>query len=623
MKADAMCLLNLLQQLFNQQFVVPVYQRHYSWKKKQCNKLWDDLIRAGENDKVKAHFIGAVVYIENGLGLVGQKATLSVIDGQQRLTTGTLLIAALAEHFDNLGSDNRPSNFSADMLRNSYLFNQFPMGEQTFEQKFKLILSETDKDTLLAILQKDLPMPQKSSERIIENYQLFQKLISEYSGKLEIIYQGLQKLMVVEVSLDRSQDNPQMIFESMNSTGMELSQADLIRNYILMNLEPDLQTKLYKKYWQPMENSFKKDYDKHFDPFMRHYLIAKTGVMPNMREVYDTFKNYASGKDISDLLADIYIYAEYYRAMALDAEPDADLKDAFNDLKELKVDVAYPFLLDAYHHYKQNKLTTAALLQIVRWVESYVFRRAICSIPTNSLNKIFATFSTSLKNKDCYFESVQAVFLLQPAASYRRFPSNEDFQRDIKVRDLYNFDRKKYWLRRLENHNRRERVITDDYTIEHILPQTLSEEWKVELGSDWQNIQEKWLHTLGNLTLTAYNSEYWNNSFEFKQHQATNKKTGDKISLDFSPLQLNGWEFDLAVIDEKTGIAENKKFSLKNVPTWNEATILARAERLALEATKVWSIPQLAPDILEAYRSSDTQQNSAEQEIDDIEDIIE
>jgi uncharacterized protein with ParB-like and HNH nuclease domain len=618
MKANAIPLINLLQQLFNQQFVIPVYQRHYSWEKKQCNKLWNDLIRAGTNNNVNAHFIGAVVHIQNGLSLISQKVPFSVIDGQQRLTTGTLLIAALADYLDN-HSDNLPSNFSADMLRNSYLFNQHLTGEQ----KFKLILSETDKDTLLAILQKDLPMPQESSERIIENYQLFQKLISEYSGKLETIYQGLEKLMVVEVILDRLQDDPQMIFESMNSTGMALSQADLIRNYILMNLEPDLQTKLYKTYWQPMENSFKKDYDEHFDPFMRHYLIAKTGDMPNMRGVYDAFKKYASGKDISGLLADISIYAKHYRAMALDAEPDARLKNAFNDLKELKVDVAYPFLLDAYHHYEQNKLTTDELLQIVRWVESYVFRRAICSIPTNSLNKIFATFSTSLKNKDRYFESVQAAFLLQPAASYRRFPSNEDFQRDIKVRDLYNFDRKKYWLRRLENHNRKERVITDEYTIEHVLPQTLSEEWKAELGSDWQDIQEKWLHTLGNLTLTAYNSEYWNNPFEFKQRQATNKKTGDKISLDVSPLQLNGWEFDLEVIDEKTGTAENKKFSLKNVPTWNEVTILARAERLALEATKVWSIPQLAADILDTYRSSDAKQNSDEPEIDNEEDIIE
>jgi uncharacterized protein with ParB-like and HNH nuclease domain len=618
MNASPTSLLQLFYNLQRRQFVIPVYQRHYSWKEKHCEKLWKDLLRAGENNDINAHFIGSVVYIEHSSGNITDESPFSVIDGQQRLTTGTLLIAALADYIDTLDSNNLPKNFSAEMLRNNYLFNHNMC--LTGDRYFKLILSKTDKDTLLAILKKEPPLKtletlETSSKRIIKNYLLFRKLISDYQGNLENIYQGLKKLKVVDVKLERLSDDPQMIFESMNFTSMPLKQADLIRNYILMNLPPDLQTDLYNTYWQRMEDGFGDNYDNHFDPFMRNYLIAKTGKIPNVNGVYEAFKGYPHNKDISDLLSDMLTYSGYYCAMALDSESNADLKNAFNDLKELKVDVAYPFLLDAYHHYKQNNLKADDLLQIVRWLESYVFRRAICSIPTHSLNKIFATFSTSLKNKDRYLESVKAAFLLLPdsASSYRHFPSNEEFQRDIKVRDLYNFDRKKYWLRRLENHNRKELVMTDRYTIEHILPQTLSEEWKTELGSDWQDIQEKWLHRLGNLTLTAYNPEYSNNPFKYKQQLAT--KDGYKISLNVSTLQLNTWEFDLEVLDEKTGATENKKFSLINVPTWNEATILARAERLALEATKVWSIPQLAPDILETYRSSAIQQNDDEEDI--------
>src|SRR5690606_26549546 len=257
--------------------------------------------------------------------------------------------------------------------------------------------------------------------------------------------------------LDRTQDNPQLIFESMNSTGLELSQADLIRNYLLMGLEPQQQTELYTNYWRPMEKAFgQAAYVTHFDPFMRHYLTAKTGEIPNVREVYLAFKAFARNSKTStkELVADIRAYASYYCAMALTAETDNALKQAFHDLRELKVDVAYPFLLDAYHDYKQGRLSANELLSIVRLVESYVFRRAICAIPTNSLNKTFAGLSRTLK-KDRYLESVKAAFLLLP--SYRRFPRDDEFQRDAKQRDLYNFRSRSYWLRRLENHGRKER----------------------------------------------------------------------------------------------------------------------------------------------------------------------
>lgn len=576
MKATEANLLKFLRK--SPQFVIPIYQRNYSWTAEQCRQLWSDLMRAGRDEKVQAHFIGSIVYVERGLSSVTSQEALLVIDGQQRLTTSTLLIAALAKHFETQGLGELLEAFSNKKLRNYYLLNP----DEDGERHFKLILSETDKDTLLAILQ-NTPLPAEASSRITENYTLFQELIAANQGELEAICQGLAKLVIVDVSLDRAQDNPQLIFESMNSTGLELSQADLIRNFILMGLEPKLQTELYRTYWRPMERAFgQAAYVVHFDAFMRHYLTAKTGEIPNVREVYVAFKTFARGLkgDTRDLVADIHAYASYYCAMALGTEADASLKQALHDLRELKVDVAYPFLLDVYHDYKQGRLTSEEVLRIVRLVESYVFRRAICAIPTNSLNKTFAGMSRTLK-KDRYLESVQAAFLLLP--SYRRFPSDDEFQRDVKVRDLYNFRSRSYWLRRLENHGRKERVMVEDYTIEHILPQNeaLSKEWQAELGTEWQRAQQDWLHTLGNLTLTGYNSEYSDHPFAYKRDQVTDKD-GNPVGFAHSPLKLN--------------------LGLGKVSQWNETAIKDRADRLAADAAKVWGAPQLPDDVLDAYR---------------------
>ena len=580
MKASETNLLKFLRK--SPQFVIPIYQRNYSWTSAQCNQLWADVMRAGRNEHVNAHFIGSIVYVERGLSTVSSQEALLVIDGQQRLTTSTLLIAALAKHFETCDIPELLEAFSAKKLRNYYLLNP----DEDGERHFKLILSESDKDTLLAILQNN-PMPAQPSSRITENYALFQELIAAHEAELEAICQGLAKLVIVDVSLDRNQDNPQLIFESMNSTGLELSQADLIRNYILMGLEPKLQTALYKTYWRPMEQAFgQAAYVLHFDAFMRHYLTAKTGEIPNVREVYVAFKAFARGLkgDTKDLVADLHAYASYYCAMALGTESDLALKQAFHDLRELKVDVAYPFLLDVYHDYQQGRLPTDEVLQVVRLVESYVFRRAICAIPTNSLNKTFAGLGRTLK-KDRYLESVQAAFLLLP--SYRRFPSDDEFQRDIKLRDLYKFRSRSYWLRRFENHGRKERVVVEDYTIEHIVPQNepLSSEWQAELGPDWRRVQQDWLHTLGNLTLTGYNSEYSNRPFVYKRDQVTDKD-GNPVGFAHSPLKLNQ--------------------ELAKVSQWNEAAIKARATRLATQATKVWSAPQLADSVLSAYRPAAT-----------------
>jgi predicted transport protein len=389
---------------------------------------------------------------------------------------------------------------------------------------------------------------------------------------------GLSKLVLVDLSLNRDQDNPQLIFESMNSTGRELSQADLIRNFVLMGLEPEHQTSLYTENWRPMEVAFGQEaYGSHFDSFMRHYLTLKTGEIPNVREVYEAFKAHArtpavANLGVDTLVAEVHDYALDYCAMALGKEPDKELGTAFQDLRELKVDVAYPFLLELYGDYKTGVLSKHDLLKAVRLVEAYVFRRAVCAIPTNSLNKTFATFRRALK-KDRYLESVQAHLLLLP--SYRRFPRDEEFERDLKARDLYNFRSRSYWLRRLENHGRKERVPVDEYTIEHILPQNenLSPEWQEALGPEWQRVQQTWLHTLGNLTLTGYNSEYSDRLFPEKRDMEGGFKE--------SPIKLND---GLGVLD-----------------TWDEAGVRARANKLAKAAASVWAAPALAADVLNAY----------------------
>ncbi|MFA5315811.1 MAG: DUF262 domain-containing protein [Dehalococcoidales bacterium] len=569
MKATEAKLLTFIKK--SPQFAIPIYQRTYSWTKRECRQLWDDILRTGRSEKISAHFIGSIVYIEKGLYQVSSQEPLLVIDGQQRLTTVSLLIEVLARH---LGDKEPVDGFSAKKLRSYYLLN--PLEDK--ERHYKLLLSQTDKSSLLALVEQH-DLPEKYSIRIKENFEFFENEVAALGDDLPILCKGLAKMMIVDISLGRDQDNPQLIFESMNSTGRELTQADLIRNFILMSLESQLQTRLYEQYWRPMEVAFGQEaYSTHFDGFMRHYLTVKTGEIPNMGEVYEAFKTYAHSPKVTQagveaLVADIHIFSGYFCAMALDAERDNDLKVAFHDLRELKVDVAYPFLLELYHDYAIKVLPKTDFLAAVRLIEAYVFRRAVSVIPTHSLNKTFATFSKALK-KDRYLEGIQAHFLLLP--SYRRFPDDEEFKREIKVRDLYKFRSRSYWLRRLENCDRKERVPVDEYTIEHILPQNenLSVAWKIALGEEWERVQKTWLHTLGNLTLTGYNSEYSDRSFIEKR----NMEGGFRES----PLKLNQ--------------------GLGALEAWNENAIRQRAEKLAGEAINVWASPHLDATVLNAYR---------------------
>lgn len=552
------------------QFIIPIYQRTYSWKLKQCEQFWKDIIRTATDETVSGHFVGSIVYIEKGLYHVTSIPQLLVIDGQQRLTILTLLLSALSHAIGKRGDE---IEISQKKLNNYYILNI----EEENDLRYKLLLTQSDKHTLIHLLEgKELP--DLTSKQIVENYRFFEERIDKAGIDLMTLYRGIAKLIIVDIALDSEHDNPQLIFESLNSTGLELSQADLIRNYVLMGLERKQQDELYNDYWYPMEQSFGlTDYVAQFDRFMRDYLTVKTGRIPNIREVYEAFKTYARGNisdSIQEIIADIYLFSKYFVRMALEKEEDKELKEIFSDINTLKVDVAYPFLLEVYADYSQERLNRAELIDILKLVESYVFRRAICGIPTNSLNKTFATLSREL-DKENYLESFKVS--LQLKKSYWRFPDDDEFMRELAVKDLYNFRSRNYWLCKLENHDRKEQVTVEEYTIEHIMPQNenLPVAWRNELGENWKDIHTHYLHTLGNLTLTGYNPELSDRPFIEKRDM--------KGGFADSPLRLNR--------------------ELSKLEHWNEAEIQKRAHMLANLATHVWSYPRLEMGVVEKYRT--------------------
>ena len=567
------------------QFKVPIYQRTYSWTQKQCKQLWDDIIRTGSNDQITGHFVGSIVYVEEDLSQIAYSPML-IIDGQQRLATMILLITALYDTLVTLPKEQQEpwDRFNPEILRQNHLIDSLEKGDR----QYKLILSQTDKDTLISII-KGTELPRNHSIKIKENYDLFKGWIASIRDNLDILCKGMFKLLVVDIALNRGQDNPQLIFESMNSTGKELTQTDLIRNFILMGLEQEMQTHLYESYWRPMELDFgQEDYNNYFDGFIRHFLTFKNhGKIPVMNRVYESFKEYTHSPEIQTqgveaLVKEIRLFSKYYCAMAFASkEMDPQLDRAFHDLRELRSDVTYPLLLELYHDYKQEILSKEDFLQMIQLIESYVFRRAVCSIPTNSLNLTFAKMSGSL-DKDRYLESMQARMLLLP--SYRRFPTDEEFMQEIQTRDMYNTARYNYWLRKMENHNHKERVNVESYTVEHILPQNphLSHGWREMLGPEWKHIQETWLHTLGNLTLTGYNPEYSDKTFVEKRDMPGGFKE--------SHIRLNA--------------------GLGQLDHWNEQTIKERAQRLSQLACEIWKAPHVDPQVLEGYKEAAGRQST-------------
>ncbi|WP_231246676.1 DUF262 and DUF1524 domain-containing protein [Helicobacter pylori] len=557
MVAEATPLLKFIKDNQKNQLVIPIYQRLYSWEKEQCKELWDDIIKIGGNDKMDGHFIGSILYVLDGNKHSGNP--LLIIDGQQRFTTITLLLTALRDHLSD--------EVKRKEIEDHYLINSDKDGDK----KFRLILSESDKDTLLSLIDKDRRKPSEPSSKIVENFKLFEEWVSN-TDKLETIFKGLDKLMIVEIALEKGKDDPQLIFESMNSKGMELTQTDLIRNYIVMETEIEKQEGFYNKYWRAMEENFKQN-KKWFDRFVRHYLTIKTRDIPNLNKVYVALKDYQQkeGIKIENLLKDLQKYCGYFCQIVFKKETDKDLNKALGFLVDLEMDVIYLLLLELYSDYKDGVLSKQDFISIIYLTESYICRRAVCGIPSNGLNKLFASFTRHIQ-KDEYFKSLEAHF--GSLNGGQRFPNDDEFKNLFIKIDFYNFQKKKYFFERLENFDTKEPVNTQECTIEHIIPQELTEEWERDLGENFQAIHDKYLHTIGNLTLTGYNHEYSNKSFQEKQ--------GMKKGFKDSPLRLNQ--------------------GLRDLKSFGEEEIEKRANDLADLALKIWTYPKLDAETLEKYK---------------------
>ena len=541
-----------------QQLSIPIYQRKYSWTDKECKQLLNDILRVGESDEPN-HFIGSIVYMNQKGHIASPINQLMIIDGQQRATTITILISAIVDFLFENPNENimPPSN-----LISYYLLNDREIGET----RYKLILTQNDKKTLIKIIDnlendEKIPFDDKDSIRIKENYEYFRKKINK--DNIEILYNGLNKLLIIFVALEHNIDNPQLIFESLNSTGLELSQADLIRNYILMGLLPEEQEKLYNDYWHEIEVLFEKN-NGNFDKFIRDYLTVKTDKVPVFRNIYTDFKKYSLKIDVNDLVKDIYKYAFYFKAIAFGGEENPKLKASLDSLRSLGYDVTDPFIIQLYDDYKEEKLSTDDFCEIIKYTESYLLRRLICSIPTPSLNKTFAGMYLQIDNTN-HLDSYKYVLISKE--NYQRMPNNREFAANFRQRDIYNLRSKNrdYIFDKFENWGSKEKSNIENYTIEHIMPQNrrLSKEWKEELGENWENIQKTYLHTIGNLTLTGYNSELSDKPFAEKRDMQDGFKD--------SAIRLN--------------------IDLQDLETWNENEIKKRTERFIDKAKKIWPYP--------------------------------
>jgi uncharacterized protein with ParB-like and HNH nuclease domain/predicted transport protein len=576
MKATETPLLRLLD--WSKQFIIPTYQRTYSRTQKQCQQLWDDIIRVWWDDTFNSHFIGGIVHVsEEDINFWSVFKT-SVIDGQQRLTTCSLIIHALAT------TENSDGIRPYEKLLHKAITNH---GEE-WDDRYKLLPTKIDKDNYISIIEwwtatKD----DDSNSNIINNYNFFKSRVSEYIDRLDIVFNGISKLFIVDIALNRTQDNPQLIFESMNSTGLALSKWELIKNYLLMGMKAQEQKELYEKYWYQMDKLLENNAER-YDKFFRDYLTYKSPswVIPKERQLYDDFKMYLtkSWMSTNDILQDIdKIFRQYAFIALLKKHPDSQIWQVLQDIDTLKVIVAYPIMIELFVDYEKGLLIKDHLIDLLRTIESYVFRRSICGIPTNSLNKTLAIMKRFLvkDTSQTYYDSF--IVYIQSLKSYKEYPSNELFIEEIVKKDVYNFRNCKYLLEKLENYNKKEKISADNYTIEHILPQNknLSQDWKNQLWENWKEVQNKYLHTLGNLTLTGYNSEYSDRYF-------TEKKSIEGKWFDASPIGLNGM--------------------LKNINKRDESSIQERASILAQQACKVWWRKVLPDEVINTYLFSEEEE---------------
>ena len=560
-----------LNKLLNtsRQFIVPIFQRNYSWQKSQYEQLWFDILRASKFKEKQNHFIGSIVYIDMGTP-AGRPQQLLLIDGQQRLTTISILLCAIKDYVQKFNLETKLINLAK--IKNQFLYNS----DEIDEDRYKLLLNVQDKETYIKLIDNTIFTVNKPATNIIKCYEFFYERIEDFIkqyGQIDEIYAGIFKLSLVSISLDKDSDNPQMIFESMNSTGKDLSQTDLLRNYLLMDLTPEKQTRLYKTYWKPMEELFGEDIYKNdvnkFDYFIRDFLTLKsdTGHICKINNVYENFKRYYLDNNCEKfvVLKDLFTYAKYYACIDLLQENDDELKLYWQEFKKLDSHVVYPFLLKLYDDYSRQILIKEDFKKILQVVISYLWRRAICEIPTNSLSKTFATLYQAV-DKDDYVNSIIKAFVFK--SSYKRFSSDYEVREKLQTKDIYHFRLRKYLLEALENYYHKEPIDlnTANYTIEHIMPQNIEHNlsWQQMLGENWQEVHSLYLHTLGNLTITGYNAEMSNKSF--------GEKVNGESGFKHSHLKLNE--------------------SIVQCDVWNKKAIQRRTNILTDIILKIWKYPE-------------------------------
>jgi len=524
------------------QYVIPLFQRTYSWTSKEWEVLWKDLVELCEMENPRTHFIGSIVNMPT-VSVPEGVAKYLLIDGQQRLTTIFILLTLLR----NKARENQNIRFS-DEINNTLLVNQYKDGIDYY----KLMPTQVDRVTYENLING---ISNEEENQITRAYTYFEKKLRQ----VELEPEKLKKVItsyfsVVSIVLD-TDDNPYLVFESLNAKGRPLTQADLIRNYFFMRIHIDKQEEVYKNYWLPMQTALNED----LTEFIRHYLM-KDGNIIKQGDVYYSLKDSVSTTNAIDYLAELKKYSAYYQKLKYpEFEKETELEKMFRRLNRIEVTTAYPLLLNFYSNFADGKIDKNGFVTLLKTLENYLIRRFVCNIATNQLNKIFPTVYPLIQSKysDNIIDGFKAIL------QGKGYPKDNEFFLRFRETKFYGGGdrvvKTKLILETIErSFNHKEAVPFENLSVEHVMPQTLSEWWQDHLGEDWDETHELYLHTIGNLTLTAYNTELSNEDF------LTKKKT-----LNESHLEIN------------------KYFAA--IPQWSRREIEARAETLAKKALDIWN----------------------------------
>ena len=512
MKGDAQPLIKFFDGS-DKRFIIPLYQRNYDWKEDNCEQLFQDLLKMHHSNR-KSHFFGSIVS-----SIQAGTEDRFIIDGQQRITTVSLLLIAMVNAF-KVGDIQATDGKLVDKIFKRYLVDEY----QEDERKVKLKPIKKDMDAFDALLYKPKEQYLKGSN-VTRNYEFFYDKIVKSGLTMDELFETIKKLEVINIKLDED-DDPQLIFESLNSTGLDLSEADKIRNYLLMSLAPAEQDDLYTRYWNPIEESTK------YDPssFVRDYLTMKQGKIGRIDKIYFIFKEYAENERIgrAELLEEMHHYAKIYSQIDNANMGTEKINRKLNQVRTLDSTVAYPFYMAFFDYAEKNGLSDEEKYRVLDIVEAYWARRIICNLPSNALNKVFATLHRDVLNNmnkavegtnPTYTEVL--IYLLLKKGRSSVFPKDDEVKEDFATRQVYKMpaNLRMFILERMENRDSKEchdvvkQLTEKTISIEHIMPQTLSDKWKDALGEEWERIHQQYLHTMANLTLTGYNSQYSNLAF--------------------------------------------------------------------------------------------------------------